>query len=85
MAPVGHTAAQAPQPAQISFETRYRNPLRLGHLVVPAIALGTTVDAIESSPGLRRAGCPVDGSLYGAADQLAVTRDEPPKTLPSKG
>ena len=27
---------------------------------------------------------PIDGSLYGAADQLAVTREEPPKTLPSK-
>ena len=60
--------------------------MRLGHLVVPAIALGTIVDAIESSPGLRLLGLPpIDGSLYGAADQLAVTRDEPPKTLPSKG
>ena len=42
-------------------------------------------DVHPAAPGLRRAGCPVDGSLYGAEDQLAVTRDEPPKTLPSKG
>jgi hypothetical protein len=32
--------------------------MRLSHLVVPAIALGTIVDAIESSPGLRLLGLP---------------------------